>query len=452
MPLPSRQRDCQTDTASPDVKLTWEPAHWYKVPNDRWEQIIAEPAELEEQLCRPLKIKFLSQNSITHVVEKCKESSVIKISEEQQSDLIPAVYEGGLKIWECTWDLLHYLAESSDILWQGKRVLELGCGAGILGIYAVLQGASVTLQDYNEDVIEHITAPNVLYNVAELTETSNESGSADQNGEEFEDLQVADARVSISRSALQLLQTRVQFCSGDWGTLPELLGCSLDPMDGKVSTNTKQSIAILHKTRSSSLHVEDNIVKKSQPDCDQETAHCSSLLSKVNNSNDKSLEVVCQKSCDGKNCQDCDIVTCRKYCLTEKREINSSDAGLIENMHVQSNELSQFDVIMTSETIYNQENYEKILKVFTTCLKPHGVVLLAAKSYYFGVGGGTASFLAAVERTGCLQHKKLFEHTSGVRREIIEIRRVPYYILLLTLFCQSSESVTFQSPKNLFEQ
>ncbi|KAA0191722.1 hypothetical protein HAZT_HAZT011169 [Hyalella azteca] len=307
--------DCQTDTASPDVKLTWEPAHWYKVPNDRWEQIIAEPAELEEQLCRPLKIKFLSQNSITHVVEKCKESSVIKISEEQQSDLIPAVYEGGLKIWECTWDLLHYLAESSDILWQGKRVLELGCGAGILGIYAVLQGASVTLQDYNEDVIEHITAPNVLYNVAELTETSNES-----------------------------------------------------------------------------------------------------------------------------------------------------DAGLIENMHVQSNELSQFDVIMTSETIYNQENYEKILKVFTTCLKPHGVVypllhcserhilLLAAKSYYFGVGGGTASFLAAVERTGCLQHKKLFEHTSGVRREIIEIRRVPYYILLLTLFCQSSESVTFQSPKNLFEQ
>ena len=39
------------------------------------------------------------------------------------------VYEGGMKIWECSIDLVKYLSGTVVDL-HGKKVLELGCGAG----------------------------------------------------------------------------------------------------------------------------------------------------------------------------------------------------------------------------------------------------------------------------------------------------------------------------------
>ncbi|KAI8042416.1 hypothetical protein M5D96_003729 [Drosophila gunungcola] len=89
-------------------------------------------------------------------------------SEENHSDLIAGVYEGGAKIWECTESLLLYLSEKQeDSFWKDKRVLDLGCGSGLLGIYAMKHGARVDFQDYNKDVLEYITYPNVLLNVDE---------------------------------------------------------------------------------------------------------------------------------------------------------------------------------------------------------------------------------------------------------------------------------------------
>jgi hypothetical protein len=53
---------------------------------------------------------------------------------DETSDLISGVYEGGLKVWECSIDLCNYLSEDlSHGLNQvcsplGGSVLELGCG------------------------------------------------------------------------------------------------------------------------------------------------------------------------------------------------------------------------------------------------------------------------------------------------------------------------------------
>lgn len=73
----------------------------------------------------------------------------IKKSEDSHSDLLAGVYEGGAKIWEGTSDLLQYLSEQiKDSFWQDKRVLDLGCGSGLLGIYAMKLGAHSDFQDY----------------------------------------------------------------------------------------------------------------------------------------------------------------------------------------------------------------------------------------------------------------------------------------------------------------
>ena len=92
-------------------------------------------------------------------VASCSEAVAIN------SDLIPGVYEGGLKIWEGSCDLLEYLCTSKIVL-SGARVLELGCGTGLPGIATVLHGAScVTFQDYNPGVIHLCTIPNLLANL-----------------------------------------------------------------------------------------------------------------------------------------------------------------------------------------------------------------------------------------------------------------------------------------------
>lgn len=60
---------------------------------------------------------------------------------------------GGAKVWECTETVGEYLTtpDGNNCLiddFRDSTVLDLGCGAGILGILALQNGASVHFQDY----------------------------------------------------------------------------------------------------------------------------------------------------------------------------------------------------------------------------------------------------------------------------------------------------------------
>ncbi|KAH7668134.1 Nicotinamide N-methyltransferase-like, partial [Aphelenchoides avenae] len=106
----------------------------------------------EEQVGRNLKIRGFSES--------------IELCGTQHSDLVSGVYEGGLKLWECAVDLCNYIEENAGTLnLSGKRVLELGCGAGLPSILAVQHGAThATLQDYNECVLKCLTEDDVRIN------------------------------------------------------------------------------------------------------------------------------------------------------------------------------------------------------------------------------------------------------------------------------------------------
>lgn len=85
-------------------------------------------------------LEYLNKNNI---------SSCVLAAEDSHSDLLSGVYEGGLKVWECTFDLLKYLEIEENVNFNNAKVLDLGCGAGLLGIFALLKGASlVVFQDY----------------------------------------------------------------------------------------------------------------------------------------------------------------------------------------------------------------------------------------------------------------------------------------------------------------
>eukprot|EP01134_Creolimax_fragrantissima_P003309 CFRG3309T1 len=220
-------------------------------------------------------------------------SADIKTALSTKSDLIPGVYEGGLKTWECSIDLLVLLVEMcKDVDMSRARVLELGCGSALPGIYLLTYGnaARVDFQDYNVEVLTHVTVPNVVLN----------SGNGMTSG--MEEVVTPEK-----------LSERSSFYAGDWSSF----------------------------------------VQVSNPEGTQE----------------------------------------KKY-----------------------------DIILTSETIYEPTMNNTLLSTIKDSLVyPSGVAFVAAKSYYFGVGGSVRSFQALVELDTDMAVQSVYESTDGVSREILRI-------------------------------
>ncbi|KAI9141577.1 S-adenosyl-L-methionine-dependent methyltransferase [Paraphysoderma sedebokerense] len=126
----------------------------------------------------------------------------------EKTDLIPGKYEG-LKTWECSIDLVHYLMRQPQEFIQSRRVLELGCGSALPSLYCLTQLAShVDLADYNSEVLQLVTIPNVLLN----TVYPPSSDEIDQAG-------YFEKEVILSKVA----EAKCRFFYGDWETLPHNL-------------------------------------------------------------------------------------------------------------------------------------------------------------------------------------------------------------------------------------
>ena len=57
-------------------------------------------------------------------------------------------------------------------------------------------------------------------------------------------------------------------------------------------------------------------------------------------------------------------------------------------------------MILTSETIYNVEYYPRLVELLERALAQNGIILLAAKSHYFGCGGSIVGFIKYLEENG----------------------------------------------------
>ncbi|GLI68227.1 hypothetical protein VaNZ11_012574 [Volvox africanus] len=85
-----------------------------------------------------------------------------------------------------------------------------------------------------------------------------------------------------------------------------------------------------------------------------------------------------------------------------------------------------YDLILSSETIYSVPAQERLLECIKQLLQPpHGVALIAAKRYYFGVGGGTKSFRNLVEEDGIFEVSvvaQVDDTASGNVREVLMLK------------------------------
>ncbi|EYU32714.1 hypothetical protein ABFS82_14G038700 [Erythranthe guttata] len=208
------------------------------------------------------------------------------------SDLVPGKYEGGLKLWEGSFDLIAALSsemQDGKLSFTGKRVLELGCGHGLPGIFACLKGAAaVHFQDFNAEVLQCLTIPNVTANIEKNTE-----------------------HLAAPHAEVGPTKTETRFFSGDWGEVHQLLS--------PASTSEED-----------------------------------------------------EAKCCG------------------------------------------YDVILMAETVYSISTLPNLYKLIKKCISiPNGVVYMAAKKHYFGVGGGSRRFLSLVEKDGTMASSLVAEVTDG---------------------------------------
>ena len=107
------------------------------------------------------KIEFINDKSLSNIYLNYIHfsNSIIKSTTvPENTDLISGKYEGGIKIWECDYDLLEFLPSIYDDSWKNKNVLDMGCGHGLPGIYLLLKGINeICFQDFNKEVLDHIT-------------------------------------------------------------------------------------------------------------------------------------------------------------------------------------------------------------------------------------------------------------------------------------------------------
>ncbi|NXP08393.1 MET18 methyltransferase, partial [Thinocorus orbignyianus] len=274
----------------------------------------AKEHDIPEDLNKVLESKVLERRRDLYYVnmsvvemtclDEADGEGIVSKSVSSHSDLIPGVYEGGLKIWECTFDLLDYFSEA-EIQFANKTVLDLGCGAGLLGIVALKGDAGqVHFQDYNSTVINEITLPNV---VANCTGEGSRVGSRG-GGKTCGPPSKRSRKAECSPDAL----TKCRFFSGEWSEVSRLL------------------------------------------------------------------------------------LSCNKP-------------------------FSKYDIILTSETIYNPEHYSALHDTLAQLLDKNGRVYLASKAHYFGVGGGIYLFEKFVEERNVFRTSIVKIIDKGLQRCVMEM-------------------------------
>ncbi|KAL8293283.1 hypothetical protein RQP46_000977 [Phenoliferia psychrophenolica] len=160
---------------------------------------------------------------------------------DEESDLVKGVYEGGLKTWECSLDLVDCLyskhlagplgqAGEVDSV-RGKSFLEIGCGTALptCAVFARLiaevqrapsspdgprpKPTRIHLQDYNTQVLSLITLPNLLLSYAQSffpapSDPSSETPAGD--------IEITPEFLSSFESLLETEAIELEFFSGDW--------------------------------------------------------------------------------------------------------------------------------------------------------------------------------------------------------------------------------------------
>ncbi|KAJ7516512.1 hypothetical protein O6H91_22G060900 [Diphasiastrum complanatum] len=275
------------------------------------------------------------------------------------SDLVPGKYEGGLKVWEGAIDLVDTLRreiQDGQLSFRGKRVLELGCGHGLPGIFACTKGASVAhFQDFNPEVLRNVTIPNVNANL------------------EYARARLPRQNGSLTPTRSSSLAPELHFYAGDWSNVHTVL--SVLGVDLLEATENEKNDYFSFSDSDYSL---SSTYQGSPFSSQSDLVGQESNGDKPHRSRRRSGSRACHRSTD----------------------TDAWEGG--------------YDIILMSDTVYSVASLPKLYSLIKKCLRPYyGVVYVAGKKNYLGKGGGTRQFKQLVEEDGFLGAHLVAEFAEG---------------------------------------
>lgn len=83
----------------------------------------------------------------------------------------------------------------------------------------------------------------------------------------------------------------------------------------------------------------------------------------------------------------------------------------------------KFDLLLSSDTIYSSSSIPPLFHLLRNLLSQNGCALIAAKRFYFGVGGSTAEFIQYSKRWKDMECEvvKVLEDGKSNVREILRL-------------------------------
>ncbi|KAH8960929.1 hypothetical protein BDL97_05G023500 [Sphagnum fallax] len=275
------------------------------------------------------------------------------------TDLVPGKYEGGLKLWECTIDLVETLngeIKDGQLSFEGKHVLE---GA-----------SSVHFQDFNAEVLRNLTIHNVNANLekakSQLAKLNSDGATANNK------------RISIAPD--------LHYYAGDWGEVHTLLSVAQSSASPQTDPMKNGGLENLSCTHGSDLLTTQQ---------DEQDVH----------NNDKN-NIASGNSSDSSTSSDTKRLS--SSCACERRPDRKSRAPTRQGKR------GGYDIILMSETVYSMASLPKLYELIKKCLQPpHGVVYCAGKKHYFGVGGGTRQFKHLIEEDGVMEAHLVADFVDG---------------------------------------
>ena len=82
----------------------------------------------------------------------------------------------------------------------------------------------------------------------------------------------------------------------------------------------------------------------------------------------------------------------------------------------------KYDVIVSSDTVYNVDSIPVLLQLIRTVLNPAGGhAYISGRRYYFGVGGGTSDLRGLIANEPSLQVTQVEDFNTSVGRETLDI-------------------------------
>ncbi|GAA5947317.1 hypothetical protein JCM3765_001623 [Sporobolomyces pararoseus] len=216
------------------------------------------------------RFQILNQDESVLVNEEKGKQREQESAEEQfideSSDLVKGVYEGGLKTWECSLDLVECLDQRGfspvrdlDIeRVRGKSVLEVGCGTAVptCALFSRLlneiqqsptpsgekpkKRTRIHLQDYNKQVLSLITLPNLLLTYAHHVILARAAAALAPDADEEKpdstipqfkgpgELDVTPEFLESFETLLELEGIDLEFSEGDWSGMSEKIGGEFD--------------------------------------------------------------------------------------------------------------------------------------------------------------------------------------------------------------------------------